>query len=143
MNKLYKENGLLSEGGEVVTHPVKMAVYKLLNQDEQVKQMGESELRVLGGCLQKIVGDLISERIQFKNEVAKKLAAMKDEEFENYLKEKYGDRWILVSLTEEELDRVPRLSEEQIQNALEQGRRDREAAANAPIPYIDPGLRFR
>jgi len=106
MNKMYKENGLLSEHGQVVTSPVKLAVYKLLNQDEEIKQMDESQLRVLGGVLQKIVADQISERIQFKNEVAKKMSEMEDAEFERLLKKKYGDRWMLVSLEKEELDRI-------------------------------------
>ncbi len=106
MKKLYKENGILSEDGEVVTHSVKMAVWKLLRMDEQVKQMGEYDLRVLGGSLQKIVGDLISERVQEKNEQVKRLAEMEDAEFERLLKKKYGERWMLVSLEPEELDRV-------------------------------------
>lgn len=106
MNKMYKDNGLLSEHGQVVTSPVKLAVYKLLWQDEEIKQMDESQLRVLGGVLQKIVADQISDRIQHKKEVAKNLAAMEDAEFERLLKKKYGDRWMLVSLEPEELDRV-------------------------------------
>jgi hypothetical protein len=106
MKKLYKENGLLSEAGEVATHPVKMALWKMLRMDEQIKYMDESELRVLGGALQKIVGDLISDRIQEKNDQAKSLAQMEDAEFERLLKKKYGERWMLVSLEPEELDRV-------------------------------------
>ena len=50
MSKLYKENGLLSE----------------------------SELRTFGGALQKIVGDLISDRVQFNKQVDKKLLEMRD-----------------------------------------------------------------
>ena len=107
MSKLYKENGLLSEHGVVVTHPVKMALYKVLNQHEDIKCLSENELRTLGGALQKIVGDAISERIHFKSEVNKKLAAMSDEQFTGYLKAKYGSRWMLQSLTTEEFARVP------------------------------------
>lgn|SRR5574337_334783 len=104
MNKLYKDNGLLSEHGEVVTSPVKMAVYKLLNIDAEIKQLDEYELRVLGGALQKIVGDLITERIQFKKEVATRVDEMRKRNVQDYLKEKYGDRWMLVSLTPEDLE---------------------------------------
>jgi hypothetical protein len=144
MKKMYKENGYLSEHGEVVTHPVKMALYKLLNQDEQVKQMDESELRVLGSALQKIVGDQISDRIQFKKEVARKLAEMKDEQFYDYLKEKYGDNWMLVSLTGEELARCPRLSKEEIEKSLEEGRKAAEEYyRSVPAVRVDPGLRFK
>lgn len=118
MNKLYKENGLLSEHGVHVTHNVKMAVWKLLRMEEDVKHMDESQLRVLGGVLQKIVGDLISERIQERNEITKHLAAMEDAEFERLLKKKYGDRWMLVSLEPEELERIKPIAEEEIKRIL-------------------------
>ncbi len=110
--ELYKDNGILSEHGVVVTHPVKMALYKLLNQHEEIKGLSENELRTLGGSLQKIVGDAISERILFKNEVQKKLDAFNDEQFTAYLKAKYGSRWMLQSLSEEELARLPPASTE-------------------------------
>jgi hypothetical protein len=142
--KLYKENGLLSEYGQVVTSDVKIAIYKLLNQQEDVKKMSENELRTFGGALQKIVGDLISERVQFKNEVERKLSEMKDAQFEEYLKEKYGSRWMLVSLTDEEFARLPRLSKEDMQKALEEGIKARNEAIDAtPAPYLNPGLRFK
>lgn len=135
MKKMYKENGLLSEDGENVTHPVKMAVWKLLRMDEQVKQMGESELRVLGGCLQKIVGDLISERIQEKNDQAKRLAEMEDEQFKALLKKKYGDRWMFVTLANEELERARTISDEDIKKAQEE-------LAKCDITYPS-GVRFK
>jgi hypothetical protein len=135
MKKLYKENGLLSEHGEVVTHPVKMAVWKLLRMDEQVKQMSESELRVFGGNLSKIVGDLISERIQEKNEMAKSLAEMEDAEFERLLKKKYGDRWMFVTLANEELERARTISSEDIKKAQEE-------LAKCDITYPS-GVRFK
>lgn len=141
---LYGDNGHLTDHGVHVTHSVKMAVYKLLNINEEVKQMGEDELRTLGAALQKIVGDQISDRIQLKNEVARKLAAMKDEEFYTHLKEKYGDNWMLVSLTGEELERCPRLSKEEIEKSLEEGRKAaQEYYDNIPMVRIDPGLRFK
>jgi hypothetical protein len=141
---LYKENGLLSEHGQCVVSPVKTAIFKLLNINEEIKEMGENELRNLGSSLQKIVGDLISDRIQLKNEVARKLAAMKDDEFYAHLKEKYGDNWMLVSLTGEELERCPRLSKEEIDKALEEGRKAaQEYYDNVPMVRVDPGLRFK
>lgn len=103
---MYKENGLLSEHGACVTHDVKMAVWKLLRMNEDVKSMDEGQLRVLGGALQKIVADQISDRIQERKEIAKKLSEMEDAEFERLLKKKYGERWMLVSLEPEELERV-------------------------------------
>lgn len=144
MDKLYKENGLLSEYGQVVTSPVKIAIYKLLNQQEDVKTMSENELRTLGGALQKIVGDLISDRVQFKKEVARKMAELSDAQFESLLKEKYGERWMLVSLTDEEFDRLPRLSKEDMQKAIDEGIKARNEAIDAtPAVYLNPGLRFK
>jgi hypothetical protein len=144
MSKLYKENGLLSEHGLNVTSQVKMAIYKLLNQNDEIKQLSEGELRTLGGSLQKIVGDLIAERIQFTNQVAKKFAEMNDKQFYGYLEEKYGDDWMLVSLSKEEFDRLPRLSHDEIQAALQEGLKAREEAIKAtPSVNINPGLRFK
>jgi len=120
MNKLYKENGLLSEHGVVVTHPVKMACYKLLNINNEIKQLSEDELRTLGGALQKIVGDAISERIAFKREVATKLAEMNDAQFEALLKAKYGSNWMFQTLSNEELTRCPRTQQQEIENILKE-----------------------
>lgn len=105
MNKLYKENGLLSSHGENVTYGLSQALSKLLS-DPHISEMSEHELRTFGGALQKIVGDAISNKIQAKKDLSSRFAAMSDEQFEGFLKVKYGPRWILVSMTPEELDRA-------------------------------------
>lgn len=68
-------------------------------------------------------------------EKEKSFAEMSDEQFYSYLKEKYGERWVLCPLTSEELERVPSLSEEEICYALEQGQKD-YAAVKAAAPSI-------
>lgn len=141
--KLYNETGLLSKYGEIVTLPVKNALRNLLNQDEHIKDMDESELRVLGGSLQKIVGDLISDRIQQKKQIAQEFAAMDDEEFYSYLKGKYGDNWRLVSLTSEELGRCPHLSKEEIKKSLEEGRKAAAEYYNNIPPIRVTNLRIK
>ena len=110
MNKLYNEDGFLSEEGVHATHPLKMVLYKILNQNEDIKRLEEHELRVLGGTLQKMVADAISERIQFKKEVNRRLEEMNDNQLAALLQAKYGKRWMLQTLTPEELSRVAKMS---------------------------------
>lgn len=52
---------------------------------------------------------------------------MTDDEFINYLKEKYGANWLLVSLTVEEFRRFPTISKEEMEEALEEGRKQAQA----------------
>ncbi len=57
----------------------------------------------------------------------KQLSDMTDQEFYDHLITKYGMRWMLVSLTPEELERCPTISDEDIKDALEEGKKDRDA----------------
>ena len=69
---------------------------------------------------------------------------MTDEQFYLYLKDKYGPRWQFASLTKEEYERVPPLTEEQIKKALEEGAIAHKAVEEAFVPpYVNPGVRFR
>jgi|SRR6185369_5116035 len=142
MNKLYKENGLLSEHGENVTYPLKDALQRILFHND-IRALSEYELRTLGGALQKIVGDAISERTQAKRELASKFAAMSDDDFYAHLKNRYGEKWMLVSLNNEEFERLPRLSKEEIEAALEEGHKARAEAERCTPMVIDRGLRFK
>lgn len=146
MNKLFAENGLLSADGKMVAQPLASGLESVFS-NPQVKSMSEAEIRALGSNLSKMVGDFISERLQAKRDIANKFNEMNDAQFEAYLKVKYGDRWMLVTVTQDEMDRVrtmAAMSDERIREALEQGRKDREAAMQAnPCVRIDPGLRFR
>src|SRR5690606_36085487 len=142
-NKYFKENGFLTSEGENLLNPVEKAIKSVFSQ-EDVKSFSESQLRILGSALAKLVGDTVSDHQQAKREVKAKFAAMTNDQFEAYLKAKYGDRWMLVSLTEEEFERLPRLSNEEIKAALEEGRKAREEfERNVPMVRIDPSLRFR
>lgn len=72
-----------------------------------------------------------------------KFSEMSDEEFEEYLKEKYGPKWILISLTDEEYDRVS-VDVEKIKEALRKGMEEaRKAWENRSCIGVDPRLRFR
>ncbi len=58
MEKLFKENGYLSENGELVFDAfLDKAILMLLNGAES-----ESELRLIGSLIQKRVGDAVSDQ---------------------------------------------------------------------------------
>lgn len=139
MSKLYKENGDISPYGDDTFSTYLDKEVKVLLNDAT----SENELRLIGSLIQKRVGDIVSNAIQTKNKV-NPFKSLSDEQFRDYLKGKYGDRYSFVSLTPDEYDRVPRISEEKIRAALEQGRKEREAFEEAQ-PMISPGkgLRFK
>lgn len=74
----------------------------------------------------------------------KNLSEMTKDEFELYLKEKYGPRWMFVELTQEEFDRLDPPTEEEIQEALRKGAEDyRKFCEKKNSIGVDPKLRFR
>lgn len=56
----------------------------------------------------------------------KHLNEMSDAEFETYLKSKYGEKWRFISLTPEEFERCPIISQEEIKERLAEGRKHRQ-----------------
>lgn len=143
MSKLFKENGFLSEEGQKAFAPVVSALETLMTSPE-VRKMSENEMRLLGSNLASLAGNTVSNAIQARNNIINSLSKMSNEQFYAFLKAKYGDQWMMVSLTPEEFNRLPRLSNDEIKEAMERGLRERDAAiAATPMPYIDPGLRFR
>jgi hypothetical protein len=142
-DKLYKDNGILTEEGKNLLAPVEEALRKVFASPE-VREMSISQLRTLGSSLSHLVGETTSNVIQGKTELTNRMEKLTDEQFEAYLKAKYGDKWMLVSLTPEEFARVRPLSRESIEKALEEGRKAAEDYyKNVPAVRIDPGLRFR
>jgi hypothetical protein len=120
MNKLFKENGSLTEDGHNFIKPLRMALSEIFLSNE-AQDMSSSELLILGSMLSSIVADSVSERILAKNHLFNKINAMTDEQFEAFLKVKYGKRWMLSALTNEEQDRPPKLNKEKIANLLKDG----------------------
>lgn len=100
--KLFDERGFLSEVGEKRTNKLRKELQKLINE------LPIEEIPLVGTILQKMVGDVISLSIIEKQQIKKQLDAMSDDEFTQYLSDKYlplhGENWMLVSncLTEEE-----------------------------------------
>ena len=132
MKKLFQENGFLSEEGErVFKELLDSKIATLLKQGES-----ETEIRLIGGLIQKRVGDAVFDAVQGKREIAAKYAAMNDEQFQAYLVAKYGDNWMFQSLTPEELDRCPKLQQEEIENILKE-------SAKHVTKFPRNGVRFR
>jgi hypothetical protein len=104
----FNDNGFLSEEGKRMLLEFNTAIENLMATDE-VDDMSETEIRALGSVLAKIVGDVISNRISRKLQENVKFEAMSDDDFETYLKNKYGDNWVFMTLTPEEFKRVPTL----------------------------------
>lgn len=123
MSTWFKENGFLSEEGERALTFVKEQLNDIM-LSMTVEEMSVQELQLLGTNLSKIVGDSISEKITYKKKQAKLAATfshLNDEQFEDYLEEKYGSDWRFRTLTPEELARVPVLSQEKILELLQEG----------------------
>lgn len=105
MSKLYTENGFLSEEGKMLFK--ELLDGKIATLLRQAKD--ENELRLIGSLIHKRVGDLVADAVLEKKEKIAQLQAMSDEDFENYLEDKYskhGKDWKLKAVfTSEELDR--------------------------------------
>lgn len=146
MSKYFTGNGFLSEEGKRLVEDFNFGLAATFIQDA-VKEMSEAELRTLGAALSNIIGNQVSNLIAAKNNLAKKLDDMSDEQFVAFMKAKYGKNWMLISITDEEFNRVKRMdsvSDEQIREAFAQGLEAREAyLKSVPSVNIDPGLRFK
>lgn len=130
-NKLFKENGMLSAyGEETFARFLDGEILTLLNAAED-----ESELRIISSLIMQRVGNLTADRITVKKKAADIFAKMSDQQFEEYLQEKYGDDWRLRSLTQAEFDRVRPLSQEKIRKLLEEG-------AKQVTKFPSNGVRF-
>jgi hypothetical protein len=123
MKDLFKENGFLSEYGKEMVAPIQNRLENLLTSIE-VRYLSETELRALGGVISKLVGDTIADFIAHKAEVDRKLSSMTDDEFENYMKNKYGERWMFKSASSEELKRCKLLAEAKIGPILKEMRKE-------------------
>lgn len=98
MSKLYKENGMISEEGQrVFKETIDAKIRMLLKQGET-----ETEIRIIASLIHARVGEFALDKIQ----ELKKFDLMSDDEFDQYLKSKYGDEWMHVALPGDELQRL-------------------------------------
>lgn len=66
MNKMFKDNGFLSEEGKKVLQPLHDGLMEVRSSIE-VRQMTVQELQVLQANLAKLIGDFISDEIYIRN----------------------------------------------------------------------------
>lgn len=98
MSKLYKENGMISEEGkQVFKETFDSTVQKLLSQAGS-----ETEIRMIASLIHARVGELAFDTIQNISSLDK----LSDDEFDQFLKDKYGDDWMQKALPHEELNRL-------------------------------------
>lgn len=142
MKKLMKEDGTFTDFGKAETSHLKEAINMVLHHAD-TNEMNIGELRTLGSLIAKMVGDAVSERLQKKKEAVNKLQAMSDEEFTSYLQNKYGDGWRLKTLTSEEHERCPAISDAVLQAALEEGRKHVKAFLDQQGSFMPPRGYFK
>lgn len=135
MNKLFKENGFLSEEGEQFLLSFKKVFSEILNSDE-INMMTTSELRVFGSILSSMIADTISKTISDRTTLSDSYNAMSDEQFMEHLNKKYdkapchqniksGFSWLLsMKLSKEESVRATKLFHNNIKSLLEAGVKD-------------------
>lgn len=143
MNKFFKDNSYLSDEGKQILKPLSEALEKVFGTQD-IKDMSVQEMNVLGSNMAKMVGDFVFEKTRAKNDLTRKFNEMNDPQFEAYLKAKYGEMWMLTSLTTEELDRLPHIPKETLDRAMAEGHKIYEdAMRNQSGVRIDPNLRFK
>lgn len=143
MNKYFKDNAQLTDEGKQVLKPLSEALEQIFGT-QTVKDMSVQEIETLASNMAKMVADFVFDKKIVKNEIVKKFNEMTDEQFEAYLKAKYGPQYMLVGLTKEELDRVPPLSKEDLKKAMEEGRQAYKAVYESRSGVrLDPSLRFK
>ena len=123
MSHYFNENGSLSEEGKTFLTNFRSGLEMLFDTDE-LRELTECELRMLQSNMIELISTKFSNRIASKIYKANKFANLTDQEFEDYLKNKYGNMYPFMSLTEEELHRVKPLSEKMILEAIQQGQKE-------------------
>lgn len=106
MRKIFNDDASLTEEGKSIFLDFNIGLSRAMHSD-QAHDMGEDELLILSTHMHKVIGDAITNRISCKRQLKAKLQVMTDQEFDTYLKAKYGDNWFIHGLEPEELARVP------------------------------------
>jgi hypothetical protein len=109
-NELVKEGGVLSDYGKGFLKRLTDNLESALSSEE-VRSMSVSQLRTFGGILAKLIGDAVSNRMEIKSNYENRFSIMSDNEFETYLKNKYGEKWTLTPLSKDEFARCEAMSD--------------------------------
>lgn len=103
-SELFKDNLELTEDGKQFLKPLT----DVLNQIFQIANtngFNSTQKQILASKISNIVGTEVFKSVQDHIDLVRKLSNMSDDDFEIYLKTKYGDKWILITLLPEEFDR--------------------------------------
>lgn len=140
--KLFQENCIPTAEGTKFLEDFDRALKTIFNSDE-VKSMNNSQRRIIGSLLANMVGSATTDSVVKHDQMVAELEAVSDEDFESFLKEKYGESWLFVTLTPEEFERAKRVRHKEIAKIME-GVRERLAKAPPPyMPRIIPRRPFR
>jgi|SRR5208282_1769720 len=134
MSKLFTEACFLSdEGKKIFKEVLNDSISMLLNQ-----ATSESELRIIGSLIQQRVGEMTTTAVVDRKQKLETLQKLSDEEFKIYLEEKYGKDYLFKTLTPEEFDRCPVISQEKIREALEEGAKAVRSMQHSCISFPNP-----
>jgi hypothetical protein len=99
-----KKGTLTPEGYNLLVH-YRGAIEILFGTDE-CNDLSLDELKLLQNNMLALLNDRFAKRLAYKQKVMDELNKMSDQEFEDYLKEKYGAVWDLINWSHEEYARV-------------------------------------
>jgi predicted house-cleaning noncanonical NTP pyrophosphatase (MazG superfamily) len=142
MYKIFKEDGTLSLYGKKVFEQLHYTLSEKIASPE-VRALTHNQLLILKSHLSQLVGDLISEIALDKKQSASYLSSLTDEEFEAYMKNKYGEHWEFEACTPEELDRVKPISKEELEAAMEEGRKNAEDFLRQQVSFSIPKIYYK
>lgn len=114
---------------EDILLPVAQSVEKLFST-APVKEMTVSQLRAFGLYTIRVIADMFAEKVQARENLISRFENMTDDQFEAYLKAKYGEDWMFKSLAPDEFGRVMSSEgkfKEDIETALHEGFADLQA----------------
>ncbi len=95
----------------------------------------EAEIRTLGSIISSHIGNLVSFKVSEFILKGNLLWKMTDDEFEQFIKNKYPS--LFISMTEEEVERFDPIAKKRMENVNEE---IRKSLAELPLPH---GVNFR
>jgi hypothetical protein len=118
MRTIFKIDGSLTEWGIQALNDFTASIQNLLERDE-VASMTESELHLLGSVLAQKVGQAICNKTARKKQMSNIFDKMSDQEFQDYLREKNGDLYLMMTFTPEEMIRMTAILNKATDDLLE------------------------
>lgn len=107
MGSYFNKDGTLTPEGENLLIHYRGAIESLFDTEE-CTDLSLEETKWLQKAMLTMLNDRCAKRITHKQKLIDRLNEMSQEEFEAYLQEKYGSVWQFLTLSHEELARVPK-----------------------------------